>query len=111
MAGKIGMKGGGGKRPGAGRPPAQREKQEDKFTLATPGDQTPLEFLLTVMNDNEVEDKLRIAAATTAAQYVHAKKGEGGKKEAEADAAKKVAGGKFAAATPPKLVAAGGRKL
>lgn len=106
MAGKPGKS--GGARSGAGRPPKQ---QEEKLTIATNGDQTPLEFLLSVMNDNRIEDRLRIDAAKTAAQYIHAKKGEGGKKEEQQNAAKMAGGGKFAAAAPPKLVAAGGKKV
>jgi hypothetical protein len=102
MAGKPGMKGGGGARPGAGRKPQQKE---EKITIATNGKQSPLEFLLSIMNDNEVEDKLRIDAAKTAAQYCHSKKGEGGKKEEDADKAKKAGSGKFgASAPPPRLV-------
>jgi phage terminase small subunit len=63
-----------------------------------------LEFLLSVMNDNAIEDRLRIEAAKTAAQYVHAKKGEGGAKDAQQDAAKKAGAGKFGASAPPKLI-------
>lgn len=95
------MKGGGGARPGAGRKP---KPKEEKLTIATSGTQTPLEFLLSVMNDNEIEDRLRIDAAKTAAQYVHAKKGEGGVKDEKQEAAKKAGAGKFGAATPPRLV-------
>ncbi|UCV00285.1 terminase small subunit [Acidovorax radicis] len=70
----------------------------------------PLDYLLQIMRD-EAEDKgRRIQAATLAAPYCHPKKGEGGKKQEQADAAKKVAS-KFATATPPKLVAAGGKKV
>lgn len=99
MAGKPGKS--GGARKGAGRPP---QAQEEKLTIATNGAQTPLEFLLSVMNDNEVEDKLRLDAAKTAAQYCHAKKGEGGIKDAQQDAAKKAGAGKFGASAPPRLV-------
>lgn len=99
MAGKPGKS--GGARSGAGRPPKQ---QEDKQTIATDGKQTPLEFLLGVMNNNSIEDKLRLDAAKTAAQYVHAKKGEGGIKDAQQDAAKKAGAGKFGASAPPRLV-------
>jgi phage terminase small subunit len=42
--------------------------------------------------------------------YKHARIGEGGKKEQRQNAAEKVAG-RFSAGTPPKLVAAGGRKV
>lgn len=100
----AGMKGrSGGARPGAGRKPKAERERQDEQTIATSGDQTPLEFLLSVMNDNGLADKLRLDAAKTAAQYVHPKIGEGGKKEQQADAAKRAAG-KFAAATPPKLI-------
>ena len=105
MAGKPGMKGGGGARPGAGRKP---QDKEENLTIATNGKQTPLEFLLSVMNDNEIEDRLRIDAAKTAAQYVHHKAGEGGKKEELQDAAKKAGAGKFGASAPPRLISSRG---
>jgi phage terminase small subunit len=106
MAGVKGKSGGarqnsGGARPGAGRKP---QPQEAKVTIVTTGRQTPLEFLLDVMNDNEVDDKLRLEAAKTAAQYVHAKKGEGGKKDEKQDAADKARAGKFAPSAPPRLI-------
>jgi len=101
MAGKPGMKGGGGARPGAGRKP---QPKEEKLTIASSGAQSPLAFLLSVMNDNEVEDRLRIDAAKAAAAYVHTKPGEVGKKDERQDAAKKAASGKFGASAPPKLV-------
>ncbi|MCZ2292166.1 MAG: hypothetical protein LC125_09505 [Burkholderiales bacterium] len=46
---------------------------------------------------------IQVRAAIAAVQYTHAKKGEGGKKEARQDQAERVAS-KFAAAAPPKLV-------
>lgn len=92
------MKGGGGARPGSGRKP---KPKEEKLTIASSGAQTPLEFLLSVMNDNEIEDRLRIDAAKTAAQYCHLKKGDGGIKDEKAEAAKKAGAGKFGAAAPP----------
>lgn len=107
MAGKPGRS--GGARPGAGRPKKERDSSEE-LTIATNGDQTPLEFLLSVMNDNMVADRLRLDAAKTAAQYVHAKVGEGGKKVQKQAEAEKVAG-RFAAAAPPRLAAAGGMKI
>lgn len=99
MAGKPGKS--GGYRAGAGRKPQQKE---EKLTIATNGDQTPLEFLLSVMNDNEIDDKLRLDAAKTAAQYCHLKKGDGGVKDEKAEAAKKAGAGKFGASAPPRLV-------
>lgn len=70
----------------------------------------PLDFLLQIMRDQDEDKGRRMQAATLAAPYCHAKKGEGGKKEEKAAAAKTVAS-KFATATPPKLVAAGGKKV
>jgi phage terminase small subunit len=100
MAGVKGRS--GGARPGAGRKP---QTEAEKKTIATSGKQTPLEFLLSVMNDNDVEDKLRLEAAKTAAQYVHPKKGEGGKKDDAADRLKAASGGKFGVRQGPRLVA------
>lgn len=99
MAGQPGKS--GGARPGAGRKP---KPVEEKLTIASDGKQTPLEFLLAVMNDNAIEDRMRLDAAKTAAQYCHIKAGEGGKKEEKQQAAKKAGAGKFGAASPPRLV-------
>ncbi|MBP0589289.1 terminase small subunit [Paraburkholderia sp. LEh10] len=63
----------------------------------------PKAFLLAAMNDPMTEPKLRIDAAKTLMPFVHQKLGEGGKKDAQADAAKKAAN-KFAVTAPPKLV-------
>lgn len=54
---------------------------------------------------------LQVRAAVAAVQYTHTKKGDGGKKDEEAEKAKKAGTGKFAAAAPPKLVATGGKKV
>lgn len=69
----------------------------------------PKHFLMAAMNDGELDDKLRIDAAKALMPFVHGKIGEGGKKDQRQDAAKRVAGGKFAAAAPPKLVVSNGR--
>lgn len=98
MAGAKGRS--GGARPGAGRKPKDPAEEQ---TIATSGNQTPLGFLLAVMNDNALADKLRLEAAKTAAQYVHPKKGEGGKKDDAADRAKAAAGGKFGPRQGPRL--------
>lgn len=131
----------GGARPGAGRPrkqPAEvpaKKRTPTKKDAAPPVDVDgyktdpnwpfgqerppepqdlsglmPLDFLLQVMRDPEEDKGRRMQAATLAAPYCHPKKGESGKKEQKADAAKKVAG-RFTAAAPPKLVAAGGKKV
>lgn len=111
MAGVKGKSGGprknaGGARPGAGRPPKDKEPAAPAPAQAD----TPLAFLKGVMNDIEQDPKLRVRAAIAAAQYEHTKMSDGGKKDAKQDAAKKVAG-RFAQAAPPKLVAAGGKKV
>lgn len=121
----------GGARPGAGRKPtkpkAEKAPQVDKngfkadkswpFGQERPAEPahtsaptvaaelTPLEYLLSVMRDELVDPRQRMQAASLAAPFVHAKKGEGGKKDEKAGAAAKAGAGKFAAAAPPlKLV-------
>lgn len=65
----------------------------------------PLEFLKAVMNDVGEDVDVRKDAAKAMLPYVHAKKGEGGKKEARTAAAKVAAtASKFGSMTPPKLV-------
>ena len=68
---------------------------------------SPLQYMLDVMNDLEADERLRSQMAVAAAPYMHAKKGEGGKKDEQANKAKAAAaGGRFkAAAAPLKLVA------
>lgn len=73
-------------------------------------DLMPLDYLLEVMRDQAEDRGRRMQAATLAAPYCHPKKGESGKKEEKAAAAKKVAS-RFAPAAPPKLAASNGRKV
>jgi phage terminase small subunit len=70
----------------------------------------PKNFLIAAMNDALLDTKQRIEAAKALMPFMHQKLGEGGKKEKQADEAKKVAS-KFGQAQPPKLVAAGGKKV
>ena len=110
MAGVKGRSGGprpnsGGARPGAGRPP----KPPTILELSATYDD-PAKFLRAVMNDSGTDLKLRTDAAKALMPFVHQKLGEAGKKAAKDDAAKKVAS-RFAPAAPPKLVAAGGKKV
>ena len=103
MAGKPGRS--GGARPGAGRPPKEPE------ILAVAGTYSdPLKFLLAVVNDSSTDAKLRVDADKAMLPYIHQRKGEGGKKDAQQDAAVKAAG-RFGTPTPPRLVAAGGQKV
>ncbi len=86
----------GGARPGAGRKP--KEPAEADYD-------DPLEFLRAVMRGTVDPSPAQLKAAIAATQYVHAKKGEGGKREDTQREAERAAGGKFAAAAPPKLTA------
>lgn len=70
----------------------------------------PEKFLRAVMNDSATDAKLRVDAAKALMPYIHERKGEGGKKAAKDAAAKQVAS-RFSASAPPKLVAAGGKKV
>jgi phage terminase small subunit len=70
----------------------------------------PDKFLKAVMNDSGTDAKLRVDAAKALLSAQVRRAENGGKKQEQADAAKKVAS-KFATATPPKLVAAGGKKV
>ena len=70
----------------------------------------PLRFIANVMNDIKEDPKLRLDAAKALAAFTVAKPGEKGKKEMNQAAAERVAS-KFAPSAPPKLVAAGGRKV
>lgn len=72
---------------------------------------SPLEFLLKVMRDETEEKGRRIQAASLAAPYCHAKMGEKSAKAREAEARKEAASGRFGRRQPPKLVAAGGKKV
>lgn len=106
MAGVKGKSGGarpnsGGSRPGAGRPP-----KEPEYLNLSAIYEDPASFLKAVMNDSGSDAKLRVDAAKALLR----EHGEIGKKDQQKEAARKVAS-KFAASTPPKLIASGGRKL
>lgn len=65
---------------------------------------SPLDFLIGVMNDINQDPRLRVRAAIAAAQYKHLKRHDGGKKDEQGATARQTAKGKFAPAAPPKLV-------
>jgi len=105
MAGKPGRS--GGARPGAGRKPKAPVtiKIEVPPSIETLAHTDPKVFLLALMNDLQADVKLRADAAKALMPFMHQKRGEGGKKEEQADKAKKAAGGRFSSAPPPlKLV-------
>ena len=103
MAGVKGRS--GGARPNSGPKP----KEPVYLTLSTVYDE-PDKFLKAVMNDSGTEAKLRVDAAKALLSAQVRRAENGGKKEEKAAAAAKVAS-KYATATPPKLVAAGGKKV
>lgn len=70
----------------------------------------PKTFLMAAMNDHLLDPKQRIDAAKALMPFTHKKLGEGGKKD-QADEKAKTAAGRFGTGAPPKLVAAGGKKI
>ncbi len=96
MAGKKGMKGGGGARPGAGRP----KKAIPKLDVKPVTD--PKVFLLAAMNDTGADARLRITAATALLPYLHVKAGEGKKVDAQVRA-ERASKGLYAPGPAPKL--------
>ena len=91
----------GGFRVGAGRKPGK--KPETAVVTA----ENPLDFLQQVMLGKIEVTSAQLRAAIAAAQYVHVKKGDSGRKEEVEKDAKKAAGGKFAPTAPPRLVVNG----
>jgi len=83
----------GGARPGAGRKTKAVRDALEACELAakrSSGDETPLDFMLAVMRDDQQDIRLRTAMAQAAAPYIHSKPGDiaKGKKEEAADASK-----------------------
>ena len=102
----------GGARPGAGRPrkeagrvPAVKNEAAANRPRKSLGGKTPLEYMLSVMNDDDQEPTRRDRMAMAAAPYVHARASDvaPGKKEQKQEAAEKVAAGKFAPRGGPRL--------
>lgn len=64
----------GGPRAGAGRKAGVRNKKTAEVLQAVEeSGLTPLEYMLSVMRDAEVEQRDRLAAANMAAPYIHSK--------------------------------------
>lgn len=68
-----------------------------------PRELTPLEFLLTAMNDEKLDANTRIRAAVAAAQYVHVKTHDGGQKEKRQKVADEAGVGQFAPSDAPPI--------
>src|SRR3954453_21103324 len=77
----------GGYRPGSGRPKRPAQLRRDRImTAPAPGRMSPLDYMLSVMNDPGVDDARRDRMAIAAAPYVHTRAADampGKKKEAE----------------------------
>jgi phage terminase small subunit len=116
MAGVKGKSGGarpnsGGKREGAGRKRVAAVLIAPEMAKANPGE--PLDprptLELVALGHLDVSPS-QMKALLALLPYVHAKRGEGGKKEQKQAQAEKVAS-RFAPAAPPRLIAAGGKKV
>ncbi len=94
----------GGSRAGSGR---KKKSASNDTAVIDPTDM--LTLLQNVALGITEASTIQVRAAIAAVQYTHVKKGDGGKKEEQAEAAKKVGGGRFGAAQPPRLVASNGR--
>src|SRR3954453_20561539 len=80
----------GGERPGAGRPKRSMQRRRDRMTTAlASGRLSPLDYMLSVMNDPDADPARRDRMAIAAAPYVHVRAADAklGKKEAAEQAA------------------------
>ena len=68
MAGKLGMRGGGGKRAGAGRPLGSRNKP--RLIHGLPVTQCPLQWLLALVNHEAAPMRVRLSAAVSLLPYI-----------------------------------------
>lgn len=78
-----------------------------EYLQCLPVTDDPLVWLLALMNEPTAKVFDRRNAAQTAVPYMHGKKGEAGKKEQKADAAKEVSKGKYGQGKPPLSVVKG----
>jgi hypothetical protein len=102
----------GGSRPGAGRPkkeagkaPSVRNRADADRPRPSLDGQTPLEYMLSVMNNPEEDGLRRDKMAMAAAPYVHARAADvaPGKKEQKQAAAEEATKGRFAPRQGPRL--------
>jgi hypothetical protein len=98
----------GGYRPGAGRPKtAKVQTRIEVKREANKAKMSPLEYMLSVMNDADIDDGRRDRMAIAAAPYVHgkaedAKDGKKAQRQATAESASSA--GKYAVRSSPTLV-------
>lgn len=89
---------------GAGDQAPEQDEAGGEYLDCLPTTEDPLAWLLALMNEPRAKIFDRRNAAQTAVPYVHGKKGDAGKKEIKADAAKEAGKGKYAAGKPPLTV-------
>lgn len=94
----------GGYRAGSGRPKKGEKSVSDEIAEIVKRYDDPVEYMLDVMNDPNVDAQRRDRMAIAAAPFIRARAAETGKKETKAEAAKKASEGKFAPSAPPRLV-------
>ncbi|SEU02988.1 terminase small subunit [Pseudomonas graminis] len=82
----------------------EAEEGGGEYLDCLPDTEDPLVWLLALMNEPKAKVFDRRNAAQTAVPYVHGKKGEAGKKEQKADAAKEAGKGRYSAGKPPLSV-------
>jgi phage terminase small subunit len=86
----------------AAQPPSPPVGGSDDVVFDIPRTEDPIKFLVTIMNEPAADLRYRIDAAKAMLPFKHQKLGEGGKKDAQADAAKKAAN-KFRTPAAPGL--------
>ena len=110
----------GGYRPGAGRPKGSSSDESmlairaatkalgkpEVGTVPEVGGQSPLDYMLSVMRDPEIDGTRKDRMAIAAAPFMHARADTAkvGKKEQRNEAAASVATGRFGARPPPLKV-------
>lgn len=104
----------GGFRPGAGRPKGAKTPKAKPVKVAADikraarqSGMSPLDYMLTVMNDRDSDSERRDRMAIAAAPYVHARASDaaGGKKEQQQEEAERLSReGKFATPAPPPRI-------
>lgn len=95
----------GGPRVGAGRPKGRKTGQPlPEREVDMPAEwETPVEYMLRVLNDPSTDASRRDRLAVALAPYLHGKPSETGKKESKDNAAHKVSQGRFNSPVQPKL--------
>ena len=86
------------------RKEAEPEAAQPAPVVIEQGERDMLKLLQDVALGIVEATPIQVRAAIAAVQYTHTKRADGGKKEEQAEKAKRVSGGKFAASAPPKLV-------